>query len=180
MQSFQWQKQNNTKQKTPKPRTNPEYGHIICKVKSTFSWQPNIVGRKPRKAVFMERHGCIQLSAITRLLLESFQYLNLANKEQKYTTDRNAKDTAWPSSVTWSKRTGLKSLGTWAAHLTELNSYNAANSGSSQGITWSPSLNTPFTLINCSWRWIRVFMDSHGAALGCVTRMWLRKNGRNS
>ena len=72
-------KQQKTNQNNP--RTNPEFGHVICKAKSIFSWQPNIVGRKPRKAVFMERHGCIQLSAITRLLLESFQYLNLASKE---------------------------------------------------------------------------------------------------
>ena len=81
MTNKQKNKAKKKKNQPKKTRTTLEYGHIICKAKSIFSWQPNIVGRKPRKAVFMERHGCVQLSAITRLLLESFQYLNLADKE---------------------------------------------------------------------------------------------------
>lgn len=62
--------------------TNPDYGQIICEAKSIFSWHPTMIGERPRKAVFMERLSCIQLSAITRLLLEFFQHFNLANREQ--------------------------------------------------------------------------------------------------
>lgn len=56
-----------------------DYGYIICKVKAFVSWQPTTTGKKPRGAVFMERHGCIQSAAITHLLLESFQHRNLMN-----------------------------------------------------------------------------------------------------
>lgn len=55
-----------------------DYGYIICKVKAFLSWQPTTAGKEPR-VVFMERYGCIQSAAITHLLLESFQHLNLMN-----------------------------------------------------------------------------------------------------
>lgn len=56
-----------------------DYGYIICKAKAFLSWQPTTAGKEPRRVVFMERHGCIQSVAITHLLLEPFQHLNLMN-----------------------------------------------------------------------------------------------------
>ena len=136
--SFPWLKKQNNKKQTKQPRTNPEFGHIVCKAKCIFSWQPDSVGREPRKTVSMED------TAVFSCLLSPARSWNPSSTSTWQIKSKRIHDGSQHQSHHLAVQSHLEREN-WVEdpehgrnYLAELNSHDASSFESTQGNTQPP------------------------------------------
>lgn len=133
-------------------RTNSECGHIICKAKSIFSWQPTTAGGMPRKAVSHGktwRYSVVYYQPLTPGIFPAPQF-------GKWRVNGNAQQIAKPRHGLGTYKSPTWSGGDCRPQTTaQRTSHNSASSEGSRGNTESPSLNTSPRWRNLTFgRWV--------------------------